>query len=154
MDILAHFLWTFGIFFKQKKAWLFGLIGILPDIISFGPHFVYSLATVGIRRGRPEAHSFPDYINTMYNITHSFVIFLIVLALAYFLFKNYAIFLLPWGIHILIDIPTHSKAFFPTPFLWPISYFMIDGISWGTPWFMITNYTLIVLFFVFRFVKK
>ena len=154
MDILAHFLWTFGIFFKEKRVWLFGLVGILPDLISFGPHFVYSLATLGFKFGKPNINSIPSYIYTLYNLTHSFIIFSLSIILAYILFKKYAIFLLPWGIHILIDIPSHSKAFFPTPFLWPISNFTINGISWGTPWFMITNYSLLLLFFIFRFLKR
>lgn len=154
MDIFSHFLWTFGIFFRQPKAWLLGIIGVLPDLLSFGPHFIYSLATVGFRFGKPDIQSIPNYIFSMYNITHSFVIFLIVFVVFYFFLRQHIIYLLPWIIHILIDIPTHSKAFFPTPFMWPLSNFMIDGISWGTPWFMITNYSLIVLFFGFRILQK
>jgi len=154
MDILAHFLWTLGIFFKQKKAWLFGIIGFLPDLISFGPHFVYNIAFNGFKFGKPDINTIPDYIMTMYNLTHSLIVFLIVFAIVYFFFKEYVLFLLPWVIHILIDIPTHSKAFFPTPFLWPISGFMVDGISWGAPWFMITNYSLLVTFLAYRVFTK
>jgi hypothetical protein len=47
---------------------------------------------------------------------------------------------LAWLGHILVDIPTHSKRFFPTPFLWPISDYKVDGISWGVRWFMLANY--------------
>jgi hypothetical protein len=38
-----------------------------------------------------------------------------------------------WGLHILIDIPTHSLALFPTPFLWPVSDFKVNGIGWDNP---------------------
>ncbi len=53
--------------------------------------------------------------------------------------------LLGWLLHILIDIPTHSYSFYPTPFLWPISQYKFDGISWGTPWFMIVNYSSLAI---------
>lgn len=53
-----------------------------------------------------------------------------------------------WVLHIIIDIPTHTKAFFATPFLWPLSNFKIDGISWGTLWFMLINYSALVLVYL------
>ena len=77
MDIFAHFFWSLGIFFRQPRNWLFGLIGVLPDLISFGPHFVYSLFN-GFRFGKPT--NIPDYIYALYNFTHSLVIFIIIFA--------------------------------------------------------------------------
>lgn len=152
VDIFAHYLWTYAIFFKQKKVWLLGIIGILPDLLSFGPHFVLSLATRGFKFGRPS--NIPSYVQDLYNLTHSLVIFLIVFGAFYYFLNKYMVYLLPWAIHILIDIPTHSRLFFPTPFLWPISNFTVDGIAWGQPWFLILNYSLLVIFFVWRFLHK
>jgi hypothetical protein len=34
-----------------------------------------------------------------------------------------------WGLHILIDIPTHSRRRWGPQFLWPLSDFTVDGIS-------------------------
>lgn len=60
-----------------------------------------------------------------------------------------------WLLHILMDIPSHSYDFYPTPFLWPISDFKINGFHWGTPWFMITNYSLIIIsYLILYFLKK
>ncbi len=151
MDIFAHYLWAYGIFFKEKKAWLFGLIGILPDLASFGPHFFFSLFN-GFQFGHPT--NIPSYIYDIYNFTHSLVIFLIVFLVFYLLLKKYVVFLLPWAIHILIDIPTHTQEFFPTPFLWPFSHFTVNGISWAVSWFMVLNYGLIFLLFLFKFLQK
>jgi hypothetical protein len=53
--------------------------------------------------------------------------------------------MLGWLVHILIDIPTHSYQFYPTPFLWPLSSWKFNGISWGQKWFMIANYSTIVI---------
>ena len=56
-----------------------------------------------------------------------------------------------WMLHILIDIPTHTRRLYPTPFLWPLSDFTIDGISWGRPWFLALNYSsLLIVFLLLR----
>jgi hypothetical protein len=60
-----------------------------------------------------------------------------------------------WFIHVLMDIPTHSGMLYPTLFLWPLSDWYYDGNSWGTMWFMIANYScLLIVFILLRFVKK
>jgi membrane-bound metal-dependent hydrolase YbcI (DUF457 family) len=59
--------------------------------------------------------------------------------------------MLAWPLHILVDIPTHSSQFFPTPFLWPVSDFYINGVSWGQPIIFIPNAILIVCLYVYYF---
>jgi hypothetical protein len=50
--------------------------------------------------------------------------------------------LLGWALHILIDIPSHTIGFYPTPFLFPISEYRFPyGVSWANTWYMIINYT-------------
>lgn len=36
-----------------------------------------------------------------------------------------------WSLHILVDVPTHSKAKWGPRFLWPFSDFAVDGLSWA-----------------------
>lgn len=51
-----------------------------------------------------------------------------------------------WLLHILIDIPTHSYKFYPTPIFWPVwNWKFLYGFSWGVPWFLIANYAAIIL---------
>lgn len=50
-----------------------------------------------------------------------------------------------WGLHILLDVPTHARSFYPTPFLWPLSDWTFDGVSWTAPWALALNYTLLAL---------
>ena len=45
-----------------------------------------------------------------------------------------------WWSHVLIDVPTHSADFYPTPVLYPISERSFNGIAWNTAWFMAVNY--------------
>ena len=145
MDIIAHFLWTFAIFFKNKKRLVAGFFGVMPDIVSFGPHLVLSLIVSGFVFGKPDAASIPGSVHFLYSLTHSLIIFIFVMLLSYVIAKKVYWVMFGWGLHILIDIPSHSKDFFPTPFLWPISYYTVSGVSWGNRWFMIINYGLLAI---------
>lgn len=53
-----------------------------------------------------------------------------------------------WCVHVLMDIPTHSGLLYPTLFLWPLSDWYFDGHSWGTLWFMIANYSCLLMVFL------
>ncbi|MDP3765951.1 MAG: hypothetical protein Q8R04_05550 [Nanoarchaeota archaeon] len=148
MDIFAHGLWSYAVFHKKKYVWLATLFGLLPDFLSFGIIFVINLLNGNFHRGPPSINSLPEWLFAAYNMTHSFVIFLIVFILIYAFTKKWLWALTAWGLHVLIDIPTHSFRFFPTPFLWPISDYKFNGISWGTPWFMLVNYSALMVVFI------
>ncbi|MEK6955625.1 MAG: hypothetical protein AABW52_03115 [Nanoarchaeota archaeon] len=146
MDIFAHALWTYALFriFNKKKYAISGAIfGVLPDLVAFIPFFFYMLINnIHFQR---DASIFPHYTLIAYNITHSFIIFLVSFIVVYLILRKIALPMLGWGLHILIDIPSHTADFFPTPFLWPISNLTISGISWADKYFMIFNYSLIIL---------
>ena len=111
----------------------------------------------------PAVGEFPVFrlASSLYNISHSAVIFFAIFgftALAVFLRNKRVlsdgspvagIWRMPWElggwiIHVLLDIPTHSYQFYPTPFLWPLSGWTFDGFSWVTLWFLIPNYIAII----------
>ncbi|MBI2101193.1 hypothetical protein HYT53_01145 [Candidatus Woesearchaeota archaeon] len=148
MDIFAHGLWSFAIFHKKKYAWMATLFGILPDLLSFGIIFVISLLNGNLRRVPPALSSLPEWLFAAYNMTHSLIVFFIVFLLIYIFTKKWLWALTAWAAHIVIDIPTHSTRFFPTPFLWPLSDYVFNGISWGTPWFMLVNYSSLLAVFL------
>ena len=148
MDIFAHGLWSYAVFHKKKYVWLAVLFGLLPDFLSFGIIFVMNLINGNFHRGPPAISSLPEWLFAAYNMTHSFIVFLIVFILIYAFTKKWFWALTAWGIHILIDVPTHSFRFFPTPFLWPISDYKFNGISWATPWFMVVNYSALLIVFL------
>ena len=50
-----------------------------------------------------------------------------------------------WWLHIVIDVFTHSAEFYAAPVLYPITREGFDGIAWNTPWFMLLNYTALLL---------
>ena len=72
-----------------------------------------------------------------------------VFIIVWFFYKRPRYELLGWALHILIDIPTHVLAFFPTPFLFPISEYRFSyGIQWSNIYFMIINYTLLLFVWI------
>lgn len=143
--------------------------GIFPDLISFAPVtiiFLYGGVFGGLdltHLPRPEhvVNLVPQlpviYWLTLaiYNLSHSAIIFLAAF-LGTWLVRYYhhrhsgrrlALGSAPvwemsaWLFHIILDIPTHSNEFFPTPFLWPATNVHFDGLPWSqTPWVMVLNF--------------
>lgn len=166
MDVLAHTLWTnagarAGNKLSKKKNGKFNVHvgwtafwGVFPDFFAFTLPFVIGfykiifqgVSLLDIRNHHSVSGGF-DLASTLYQYSHSVVIWLIVFILVWIISKRPRYELLGWLLHILIDIPSHSINFYPTPFLFPISDYRFPyGISWSNKWYMLTNYT--ALFFV------
>jgi hypothetical protein len=162
MDVLAHGLWT-NIMYKvipktrnDRKTTYWGIaFGVLPDLASFTPVFIFAFYEA-IFKGRqlfagPPTNDNPmfQYAVESYNFTHSFVIWLAVTVLVWLIVRKFPWILLGWVLHIVIDIFSHTEAFFATPFLFPISGFKISAVSWAHPIFMTINYGLLIILYVF-----
>jgi hypothetical protein len=160
MDIVSHGLWG-GLAFgrKNKKSfWMSFLFGISPDLLSFG---IFSAANIfGLASGPdwsggpPDASSIPEYVHMLYNITHSFVIFALIFLFVWWLRKKPLYEMLAWPLHILLDIPTHTTAFFPTPFLWPFVEYRVDGVPWSHLWIFFPNWVFLIVLYLYFFVYK
>ncbi len=147
MDYLAHGLWSYLLFLKTKHPWYAVFFGVLPDTLSWLIYFFYIVFSSETFFGRPHPEVVPDGIMVLYNITHSLVLFAVVLLICLLIFRHWKripVFIYAYPIHILIDIPTHRRDFLPTPFLWPLSDWRFPGISWAEPWFMLLNYAAIL----------
>ena len=155
MDILSHSLWG-GIALgrKKKSDYIYAaILSFLPDFLAEG--IMFSLVYLGVKNmpglehGHPNITEFPMYAQNFYNITHSLIVFAIVFFIVWAIRKKPFIPLLAWALHIIIDIPTHSYELFPTPFLWPVSDFKVNGIHWSSPVIMIPD--IILLFVLYGF---
>lgn len=181
MDVFAHGLWAgvaakmanknsaiAGKIKKPLKVWQTVLWGVFPDIFAFAIPFVWMFWNIIIGEmnfsdfPRPETvepavrDTLPVFqlASILYNISHSLIVFVLIFALIRIIFRRTPWEMSGWFLHILIDIPTHSYRFYPTPFLWPFSEWKFDGFSWGTPWFMILNYSAIILVYLILRRKK
>lgn len=175
MDIISHGLWA-GAAYKFASAKikkplnirLAVFLGIFPDLFSFAVPFAwlaYGLAFGGLGLAdlpRPDAtepmpsDTLPIFRLTslLYNLSHSAIVFAVVFGIVYFILRRPVWEMNAWLLHVLIDIPTHSYKFYPTPFLWPISEWKFDGLSWATPWFLILNYSAIIVVYLFLRKRK
>jgi hypothetical protein len=163
MDILAHTLWTtagarkINKLREKKKLEKINVVqtafwGIFPDLFAFTIPFV--LLFWNIIRGKQafiffNRNQIPgcfDLAHNLYQYSHSLIIFAAVFLFVWLIKKKPPLPMLGWALHILIDIPSHSVAFFPTPFLFPIStYYFPYGIAWSNMWFMIINYSALLI---------
>lgn len=152
MDIISHGLWGGVAFGRQnrKQYWQAFFFGVAPDLFSFGIYTIASILGLGDpmraqRVGQHDMSQIPQYVHILYNYTHSWVIFALVFVVVWLVLKKPFLIMLAWPLHILVDIPTHADTFFPTPFLWPLSDFHVNGINWGNPIIFFPNLTLLVV---------
>jgi hypothetical protein len=164
MEILAHVLWTTaGVrkvnkeMEKKKKPikinyfWA-SFLGIFPDLFAFTIPFLFAFSRVimgeqfiSFDAQHRIADGF-DISHILYQYSHSLVIFLLIFLIIWAIRKHPPLMLLGWALHILIDIPSHSINFYPTPFLFPISDYRFPfGIAWSNMWFMIVNYVILII---------
>mgnify|MGYP006231862779 CR=1 FL=1 len=157
MDVVSHWFW--GVLATRKHVnWkVAGPMAVLPDLLAFVPSLIYSIAN-GLERPTVDdttvTSDFPAIAWEMYQYTHSAVMVTVAVLLSWFLFARFKgsrfesqfaeqhrskplmmAFLLwvPWYLNILLDIPSHTLQFFPTPVFHPISDFRVDGTRWSTP---------------------
>ena len=163
MDVVAHGLWGGALFCRYGRKKFVGglLLGMAPDLLSFG---VFHVTHPGwmVRRlagaisGPPELSILPAYVFHAYNVTHSLVVWLVAFFLLWLMLKNPPWLLGAWLLHILCDIPTHATSYFPTPFLWPITTPVVNGISWASPEFIIANYACLIAVYsvIYLYLRK
>jgi hypothetical protein len=160
MDIISHGLWG-GVVLGRKRRidFIFAFaFSVLPDIFAEGIMFLLIFLGLdnmpGLEYGHPDITDFPVYAQNFYNTSHSLIVFIVIFTIAWIVRRKAFLPLAAWGIHILIDIPTHSYKLFPTPFLWPVSDFKIDGISWDSPVILIPDIALLIILYSFWFYKQ
>ncbi len=161
MDTLSHGLWgSFAFGRRSKKSFLLAfLFGIAPDLFSFGPFFVGSVFGLFTRppfsSTPPPENAIPFFVHLLYRPTHSFIIFAAAFFIVWLIRQKPLWEMSAWGLHVLYDIPFHEQRFFPTPFLWPVSSYTVDGVSWAHPLVFIPNVAaLIALSVIFLYRKK
>ncbi|MDD3553406.1 MAG: hypothetical protein PHC35_02655 [Deltaproteobacteria bacterium] len=150
MDTLSHALWGRGLFGFRGHSWLALWFGAMPDLLSFGPFFLWRLLHGELFHGRPPLEAIPDWTFFAYNLMHSLLVAGLAVGLVACIRRDIAWAMLAWVFHILLDIPTHSASYFATRMFWPVSDFYIDGIPWTRPEIWYSNLAGLLLLFLWR----
>ncbi len=148
VDTVSHGFWSYIIFNSAIAfpfMWWAIFFGMMPDLFSWTIYAIYSMFRRK-RLGKPNLKEIPNWAFTLYGITHSVFVGALAFVIVYLVNGTIPIYLWAWPIHILFDIPTHSRKFLPTPFLWPFFKWKFPGISWAEPWLFILNWSLIIIF--------
>ncbi len=173
MDILAHGLWAgsgLAVAARRQRVarrtvvWTL-LLAVLPDFMHAAPVVVWSLSGDSVRELWTYAWASPDEIpnfpasvavwsHHLHCIFHSGLIAACVSIALWAATRRFWLPLLGWWSHILIDVFAHASDFYPSPVLYPLSYWGFDGIAWNTPWFMLGNYSALLGIGVFLLLKR
>ncbi|OGZ45432.1 MAG: hypothetical protein A3C84_00210 [Candidatus Ryanbacteria bacterium RIFCSPHIGHO2_02_FULL_48_12] len=169
MDIFSHGLWAVAAAkaAKQKTArpvslWFAAFWGMFPDLFAFSFFFFWmfwNIAANGwavndfprpdaIEPIRPEVAQMSFLSHRLYDFSHSVIVFLVIFFVIWLIRHRPSWEMIGWPLHILIDIPTHSYQFYPTPVFWPLwEWKFPHGHSWVNWKFLVINYALILIVF-------
>jgi len=136
--------------------------GIFPDIAFtlIAPFYIVSiLSGRGYEIPKEFAGSLSYVERTFYLFSHSLVVALSVIllfTLGRYLIKKkwkgtfsvFPIEMLGWVLHIVLDIPTHSREFYATKIFWPFTDWGFDGIGWRKPEALIGTYGILIIIYL------
>ena len=132
------------------------VMAALPDLIHLLPMIawwifgngtaagLYAYATASPGQEPPMPHWVQHFAHHLHCIMHSAITTAAAALLLWLALRTLWLPLLGWWSHVVIDVFTHSAAFYPSPVFYPLTQQGFDGIAWNTPWFMLLNYGLLV----------
>lgn len=157
MDTLSHAGWGYVVSKHKGMAWWGALAGAMPDLLFFIPSRIEVWIESGWSRaisvggepgmwrtgGPPLAPELVEAYWRYYVWTHSLVMLAVVTgALALTRFRRWCWLAVPYGLHILMDLPTHER-YEGRPF-YPLSDWHFIGLSWGDPRIFWPNVVLLI----------
>lgn len=156
MDMISHILLNNLVYQEMplNQRWLAVAFGVLPDILAFVWVYKMSFLKKLLFFKRIPKEYIPHFVYVIYNITHSLILWSVVFLTLYLFAPHWIVIAWTgWGLHIFVDIFTHSsKAAFVARIFWPLSKVYFDGLAWSNKWFLLVNYAMWgLLYWLFYF---
>ena len=174
MDVISHGLWAaaagiaLGRRRRVSRRMLLAtvVLGIAPDVVQMLPAVVYGAtlpdpfaflyshvtATPGAEPEMPVAAQ--AWSHHLHCVLHSVVVAGAVTALVAWRWRAALPALAGWWLHIVLDVPTHSRDYYAVPLFYPFTYWGVDGIDWTTPWVIALNYAALVAAFAGLWLRR
>ncbi len=173
-DVISHALWAGAAGEALRRRFGGGrrvvaatvAMGVAPDLV-----FVLPVAAWSVFQAEPASllHRYLTAVpgtepllppmlasvdHHLHCVMHSIVVAGVVALIARWKRPALVLPLAGWGLHIALDIPTHSSDYYAVPFLYPLTYWGVDGIAWTTPWLLALNYLAIAVVYAALFAKR
>ncbi|MCB0212751.1 MAG: hypothetical protein KDJ52_25635 [Anaerolineae bacterium] len=129
IDPLTHLLITRKVIGTQPTVVIAGLAADTPFYVTY-PAWVAKQGQFATAFQSNEWPEPPPWMKTLHHLCHSLPVLLAVTLVIKFVTGKWPLAALAWGLHIVIDIPTHSRRTWAPQFLWPLSSITVDGVSW------------------------
>ena len=130
MDPITHLITTRKLVSKKPIIMIAGIAADLPFYLNY-PAWVMTKGNLKNAAQNKDWPKPPSWIETTHHVFHSIPVVTVVFILTRIIKKQLPINVFKaWLLHILIDLPTHSRKQWGPRFLWPFSDYAMDGISW------------------------
>jgi hypothetical protein len=168
MDTLSHALWGYASMrWRGPRTARWSLLtGSAPDLIFGATSVVGRLLTYGwgglgpqgerdpriwLRDGPPMPADLVEDYERYYVWSHSLFLLLGVAVIWIVLRRRPPWLLLPWLLHVLMDIPAHER--YLTPFLHPFSDWRFEGWGWGRAPMLALNWGSLLLVYAMLYAR-
>jgi len=129
MDPVTHYVITRRYVGNERTTIVAGLLADTPFYLTY-PFWLIRRKQLRVSLQTNEWPAAPNWMYQLHYITHSIPVVGLLGIIFYFRRRAWPKAVTAWLLHILIDIPTHSRKNWAPAFLWPFSNFTVDGISW------------------------
>ncbi len=148
MDIISHALWGATVVRKKPLLWWAALTGAAPDLLSNGIAFLYLLFAHGRLWSTTTWPLLPPTLKSLYSLTHSLIGLAIVAGLFLLFERRYFVLVLPYALHLAMDLMSHRGDFLYR-LLYPLVEYdanRITGLNWWEHWWLwASNLALLVV---------
>ena len=129
MDPFTHLLITRIVISPDPKTVLAGLAADGPFYLTY-PAWLIRRGQLGTAFRNNDWPQAPEWMVRLHHLFHSLPVLLLLAVAGRLATGRWSPAAVAWGLHILIDIPTHSRRSWAPQFLWPFSSVTIGGLSW------------------------
>jgi hypothetical protein len=129
VDPITHLVATAVLVGRDRRTLLAGVLADLPFYATYPPWLLWKGTVREALRSNtwPAA---PGWMLRAHHVAHSLPLLALVAIAARVRSGAWPPWAAAWALHILIDIPTHSRRHWAPQFLWPLSTVTVDGVSW------------------------